>query len=271
MREPVASMHRIDAPEQPDAEIAALAARQHGVVSRAQLTALGLGRGAIASRIRRRLLHRLHPQVYAVGHRKLSQQGIWLAAVLAGGAGAALSHWSAANLQRLRGSGGPLSHVTIPSRRARRPEIAFHYAQLSSDEVTEQDGIPVTVPARTILDLAPSLTLPSLTRVLERADTIRPWPGPSIAQLIERYPRRSGAPRLRALMAEPLRMTRSELEARFVHLIDRWGLPRPQTNISVNGYEVDCVWPGHRLIVELDVYATHGSPRAFKRPRTREA
>ena len=190
-----------------------------------------------------------------------------MAAVLAAGPSAALSHWSAANLQRLRAGRGPLSHVTIPSRRSHRPGIRFHYADLPPDEVTENNGIPVTVHARTMLDLAPSLALPSLTRMLERADG---WIGPSIAEILERYPRRAGTPKLRTLIARPPAITRSELEARFLHLIDEWGLPRPQMNISVKGYEVDCVWPEHGLIVELDVYATHGSPQAFEIDRLRD-
>ena len=86
-----------------------------------------------------------------------------MAAVLASGAGAALSHWSAATLTKLRRGGGPLSHVTIPSRRSHRSGIRFHYAHLQPDEITVESGIPVTTPARTMLDLAPSLTIPSLT------------------------------------------------------------------------------------------------------------
>ena len=263
-------MHQIDAPEQPDAEIAALGARQHGVISRAQLTALGLGRGAIASRIRRQLLHRIHPQVYALGHRKLSRQGIWMAAVLAAGAGAALSHWSAGSVQRLRGGAGPRSHVTIPRRKRDTEAISFHYADLPPDEVTEHDGIPVTTPGRTILDLAPSLSIPSLTRMLERAESSKSWIGPSMPELLERYPRRAGTPKLRAVTAKPPAMTRSELEALFLDLIDKWDLPRPRMNFSISGYEVDCAWVKQRLIVELDVYATHGSRQAFERDRLRD-
>ena len=263
-------MHQIDASEQPDGRIAALAARQHGVVSRAQLTALGLGRGAIASRVRRRLLHRVHPQVYAVGHRKLSQHGVWMAAVLAAGPSGVLSHWSAGSLQRLRDGAGPRSHVTVPRRKRSTDATAFHYAELPGDEVTEHDGIPVTVPGRTMLDLAPSLKIPSLTRMLERADSGPGWTGPSLAEILERYAARAGAPKLRSLIGKPLAMTRSELEARFLHLIDEWNLPRPQMNISVEGYEVDAVWRTERVIVELDVYATHGSPQAFERDRRRD-
>src|SRR5215212_7352610 len=117
MSDPVANTHEIHASWQPDAEIAGLAARQHGVVSLAQLRALGLGRGAINHRITRRLLHRVHPQVYCVGHPLLSREGRWMASVLAGGVAAALSYWSGAGLWAIRDGGGPRSHVTVSRRR----------------------------------------------------------------------------------------------------------------------------------------------------------
>jgi very-short-patch-repair endonuclease len=220
--------------------------------------------------VARKRLHPVHRGVYSLTPGPLSPEPRWMAAVLAGGEGAALSHWSGGNLLKLRTGGGPLSHVTIPCRRAKRPTITFHYAELPDDEVTEHDGIPVTTPGRTILDLAPSLTIPSLTRMLERAGSGRAWIGPSIPELVERYPRRAGTPKLRTIAAKPLAMTRSEVEALFLHLIDEWALPRPQMNISINGYEVDCVWIEQRLIVELDVYATHGSRQAFETDRLRD-
>lgn len=257
-------------PRDLDAAVAALAARQHGVVARWQLLALGMHPRSIEHRLARGRLHRVHAGVYAVGHTVLGQRGVWMAAVLAAGERAVLSHWSAASLWGLRNGSGPRSHVTVPRKRRGADTIGCHYAELPDDEITEHEGLPATVPARTVLDLAPSLSVPSLTRMLERAEQIHAWPGPSIPTIVDRYPHRAGAPKLRALIAKPLGFTRSELEARFLHLIDEWGLPRPQTNISIDGHEVDCAWPSKRLIVELDVYATHGSPRAFERDRLRD-
>ena len=186
-----------------------------------------------------------------------------MAAVLAGGESAVLSHWSAATLWGLRQGVGPRSHVSVPRKRRSRPGIAFHYAELAADEVSEQKGIPVTTPSRTVLDLAPHTTLPSLTRALEQTERLRLDIGPSISELLERYPRRAGTPKLRAL-GEPLAMTRSELEVRFLNVVAGWGLPRPQANVGVEGYEVDCVWRQAKVIVELDTFGTHGSTLAFE-------
>ena len=94
--------------------------------------------------------------------------------------------------------------------------------------------------------------------------------GPSIPELLDRYPRRAGTPRLRRAIARPPAVTRSELEARFLCLVDDWGLPRPVTNFNILGFEVDCVWREHRVVVELDAFGTHGSTRAFERDRRRD-
>ena len=193
-----------------------------------------------------------------------------MAAVLASGDGAVLSHWSAASLWRLRSGLGPRTHVTIPRRRRGRPTIALHFALLPSDEVTERNGIPVTTPGRVLLDLAPFLSLAALHRMFEAAERLRPWHGPAMPDLFNRYRGRAGIPKLRAIMATPLAMTRSELEARFLYLIDEWDLPRPRTNVTVLGFEVDCVWPDRRVIVELDAFGTHGSSEAFERDRRRD-
>jgi hypothetical protein len=239
-------------------------------VSRAQLHALGLGRGAIEHRIRRRRLHIVASKVYAVGHPVLSREARWMAAVLAAGAGGVLSHWSAASLWGLRAGAGPRSHVTTPRKRCSTPAIAFHNGTLQGDEVTACIGIPVTSPGRVVLDMASHLAVPQLHRVLEAAERLRPWHGPSVPDLIARYPRRAGTSKLRSILRAPLAMTRSDLEACFLHLIDRWGLPRPRMNISILGFEVDCVWPEQRLIVELDGFGTHGSRSAFERDRRRD-
>lgn len=193
MPDAVAKTHDSHGFRQPDVAIAALAERQHGVVSIAQLRALGLGRGAIEHRIKRKRLHRVEPTVYAVGHPVLRIEAQWMTAVLAAGDAAALSHWSAACPWRLQSSVGPRTHVTIPRRR-RRPTIAFHFALLPDDEITMWNGIPVTTPGRVLLDLAPHVSLPTLHRMLEAAERLRPWPGPSIPELLDRYPRRAGTP-----------------------------------------------------------------------------
>ena len=193
-----------------------------------------------------------------------------MAAVLAAGEGAVLSYWSAASLYGLRAGAGPRSHVTAPRTRRDTPRIAFHYSLLPADEIGERDGIRVTSPGRVVLDLAPHVPISGLHRMLEAGEKLRPWRGPSIPELLERYPGRAGTPKLRAVTGAPIAMTRSELEASFLYLIDEWDLPRPQTNLTVLGFEVDCLWPEHRLIVELDAFETHGSNASFERDRKRD-
>src|SRR5688500_6691033 len=127
-----------------DEAIAELAERQHGKVSRKQLLTLGLGERAIEYRLAKGLLRPDHRGVYALGHRPQSRESRWTAAVLYGGEGALLSHWSAASHWRLRPGTGPRSHVTCPRRRRNLPTITFHYARVPEDEATVERGIPVT-------------------------------------------------------------------------------------------------------------------------------
>lgn len=180
--------------------IAALADAQHGVVSRTQLLSAGVSRRQIQRRLQARRLRALHRGVYAVGHRALKPEGVWMAAVLAAGEGAVLSHWSAASLWRLRSGRGPRSHVTSPRGRRSGSAITFHHTRLPRDEVTHEDGIPVTTRARTLLDLAPLLPGPTLARMIDAAGASE---GTTLATLLDRYPTRPGAPRLRALVGTP--------------------------------------------------------------------
>ncbi len=189
-----------------------------------------------------------------------------MAAVLHGGEGAVLSHRSAAALWRMRSGAGPRAHVTAPRKRRNSAKVTFHCADLPPDEITTEQGIPVTTPARTLLDLAPLLPSPVLARMVEAA----PSRGAHLAELLERYPRRAGVPRLRAVLAAAQPMTRSDLEAIALEAMERTGLPTPQVNVVVDGHEVDFVWREHGLIAELDTYVTHGSRAAFERDRERD-
>jgi len=250
-----------------DHAIAALADAQHGVVSRTQLLAAGVTARQIQRRIQARRLRVVHRGVYAVGHRALTAEGIWMAAVLAAGEGAVLSHWSAASLWRMRRGRGPRTHVTCPRERRNRPAISSHQALLPPDEVTIEQGIPVTTPARTQLDLAPLLPSPTLARMIDADGS---HDGTTLAALLERYPGRAGTAKLRAIIVKPQPMTRSNLEANVLAMIERARLPPPQVNATVAGWEVDFAWPERRVIAELDTYATHGSPLAFERDRARD-
>jgi predicted transcriptional regulator of viral defense system len=152
-----------------DVAIAALAAGQPGVVARAELVELGLGRRAIAHRVANGRLHVVHRGVYAVGHARLSRAGRWMAAVLAAGPGAALSHRSAAALWGIRDTSRSSIEVIAP-RQCRRPGIDAHRISLEADEVTTERGIRVTTVTRTLLDLAEQLTPQQLERAIHEAE-----------------------------------------------------------------------------------------------------
>lgn len=259
-----------------DQGIGRLADAQHGVVTRRQLLSLGLGAGALEHRLRTRRLVRLHRGVYAVGHRALAPRGHQLAAVLACGPGAVLSHKSAGALWELLVTAQLRIDVTVPgtSRAPRRGRIRLHRArELVEEDLAEVDGIPVTSPARTLLDLAGTLNRAQLLRAVEQSQRCGRLNLPAIERVIGRHPTRRGAGQLRALLRQyvgPVPV-RSELERRFLELATDSGLPTPQVNVKVAGLEVDVYWPQWRLVVELDGRAFHSDPRSFERDRVRDA
>ncbi len=260
---------------QGDAPIAALADRQHGVVASRQLVALGYGRRAIEHRIAAGRLHPIHRAVYAVGRRLLSREGHWMAAVLACGPGALISHRTAAALWDLRPTAQTKIDVTFSgSGRASRDNLRVHStARLHAEDIATVDRIPVTSISRTLLDLAAVLDADRLTRVIEQAVRLRLFDLRALDRAMTRTPRRRGVRLLRAVLAdyrEPA-PTRSELERRFLQLVREGALPTPRVNTQVAGLEVDFFWPEWRLVVELDGRGYHVSPRAFERDRVRDA
>jgi len=260
-----------------DAAIAELAERQHGVVSRAQLERLGVGRRGIEVRLRRSWLHRLHKGVYAVGHRRRSPETRWLAAVLACGPGAVLSHRSAAHLWGLRGASGSHIDITVPHKSRDRGPIHRHFSLLPPDEIAECDGIPVTSVPRTIFDMAAVSPPATVESLLREAEFRRLYDRLSLHDLLARHPRRPGSKAVRVALA---RLDQgdghiaSPLEERFLPFLDRHRLPRPQLNawLEAGGerYRVDCLWLPARQIVELDGWEGHGTRSAFRGDRTRD-
>lgn len=262
-------------PTSPDWAISVLAGRQHGMVARRQLQELGLGPDAIDHRVQGGRLHPSHRGVYAVGHPRPIGRARWMAAVLAGGPGAVLSHASAAALWGLRPTAKTRIDVTVPGRRGRgRPGIALHRVRgLAHEDRATRDGIPVTAVARTLLDLAEVAPAPQLERAVEEAQRLRLLDLAAIQGVCERSHGRHGLRALRAVLAdarEPLPV-RSELERRFARLCEEADLPPPALNVTVAGFEVDAYWPRGRLIVELDGFAYHRSRAAFERDRLRDA
>jgi len=258
-----------------DLGIAALAARQHGIVAHRQLLELGLGHQAIRYRAAIGRLHVIHGEVYAVGHPAVSPRGRLMAAVLACGPGALLSHQSAAWLWELAPPPGSDIDVTAPRALRGRPGIVVHRVRrLDPRNSALRDGIPATTVSRTLLDLAEVCHQSALRRACERAERLRLFDLRELEELCRRSRGRRGLRPLRELLAsltEAAPPTRSELERTFLGHCRAAGLPAPAVNVRVAGLEVDCLWLGQRLVVELDGYAFHGDRAAFERDRIRDA
>ena len=255
-----------------DVAIARLADAQHGVVTSAQLSELGVPRGAVEHRLRGGRLRAVHRGVYTiVGPRLFTQHGRWMAGVLACGPGAVLSHLAAASLWGVRR--GTRVEVTQPRGRKRRAGIRIHWADLPADERTVHHGIPVTTIARTLFDLSAVVQRHELRSAFRQAEQLHLTDPVGIKALMERYPRKPGAPILKAVFEEAragLKVVRSELEERFQAFLLEAGLAVPLTNVLIEGIEVDCAWPDHRVIVELDGRAFHQTSGAFEEDRARD-
>jgi Transcriptional regulator, AbiEi antitoxin len=249
-----------------------LAARQHGVVSSGQLRGLGLSTSAIGREAGTGRLYPLCRGVYAVGHGAISRHGACLAAVLACGDGAVLSHSSAAWLWGMTSAWAKVMHVTAAGPRPKRPNIVVHSsARLSKDDRGLIEGVPTTAVPRTLLDLA-ALRPRAIGGAVQRAERLGLLELIALDDLLCRCRGARGAARLRdALLAyrDPA-FTRSGLERHFLGLVMAAGLPRPATNLFVEGYELDTYWPAERFAVELDTFEYHGGRRAFESDRVRQ-
>jgi very-short-patch-repair endonuclease len=254
----------------PDAPIAHVAANQHGVVTVAQLYSAGLSPAGITRRLESGRLHRIHRGVYAVGHDRLSDEGRWMAAVLACGEGAVLSHLSAADLWGIRrrrrsGAGGRVGavHVTVAGTAGRRQRggIVLHRSStLNASDCTRHDGIPVTKPARTLADLRPLLSPAQFNAAVREAEFLGlpisdPFGGPDGGD--------GGS--------FEIDRARTELEQRLLGLCRRHRLPQPEVNTRLDRYEVDFLWRAQHLAVEVDGWDSHRTRSAFEEDRARDA
>jgi very-short-patch-repair endonuclease len=256
-----------------DTQIATLAGRQHGVVALTQLKAMGLSADAVKHRLRCRRLHRVHRGVYAVGHPALTREGRWLAAVLACGPPAVLSHRSAGALWGIRPSAAAAIDVTVPTRggRRRREGIVVHRTtRLGEEEVTASLGIPVTTLARTLLDLAAVLPRRGLEKAIDESERLGLFDLTPLRAAFQAHPGRHAVAAVLKNRAEPI-FTRSDLEERLLELCERHGVPQPKVNTHVGEFEVDFLWPEARLIVETDGRASHATHAAFESDRARDA
>jgi very-short-patch-repair endonuclease len=248
-------------PLPPDARVAWRAARQHGAISLDQLAAAGITRWGVQRRVAAGWLHREHIGVFAVGHPGLTPRGRWMAATLAGGDEAVLSHRSAAALWGI-GRDGDTPSITVPGTKRRGTDrLEVHAGRLRGDETVILDDIPVTSVGRTLLDLAEIVTVSELVRVIDNATNARRLGRNTMPSVINGAMGRRGVKTLRQalLITRPEDvLTRSELERRALRIV---GSPRPEVNVRLHGYEVDLLWRDARLVVELDGSAYHDPER----------
>lgn len=249
--------------------LAALATRQHGVVSLRQLADCGLNRFAIGRLHRAGRLHAIHPRVYAVGHRHLDLRGRLTAAILFAGDGSALSHTTAASHWSLIEVEPKLIHLSTEREVASVRGIRVHHPRRLL--VTDHSGLPVTTVARTLVDIAGMLPYSTVRKAVATA-SFRGLLDPAKARAELRRGRR-GSARLRRILEEQLpglSETMSPLEDRFLELCESAGLPLPLVNRVVEGLKVDAYWPAYGLVVELDGQDAHGNPIAVDTDRTRD-
>jgi hypothetical protein len=253
-----------------DGLIVELSERQHGVVARRQLLRAGIAHHLIDQRLLQGRLHAVHRGVYAIGNLILTLDGRRMAATLACGTGAVLSHRAAAALWDLLGYS--YLEVTVGSTR-RRSGIRVHTCAIPADEITFLRGIPLTGISRTLFDLASVLPPHQVERAANEAEVRGHADTVPLAELVARYPRRKGIRTIREILDRlqaGTTVTHSELEARFLALLRALDLPPPEVNSNLFGIERDFVWRDQRMVVELDGRTTHHTFAAFERDRARD-
>jgi hypothetical protein len=249
--------------------LAQLAARQSGVVSRAQLELTGVSDSAISRWVAGCRLHRVHPGVFAVGHASLSLEARLFAALLYGGDQALFSHTTAAWIWSLIDAEPRRIHLTVPGRRHSLPEVRVHRTREMEGDLCR--GRPVTSVPRTLLDIATQLTPRQLRRALAEADFRGLLEPAEVESVLGRG--RPGSRALRAALSHhlpSLARTLSVLEERFLELCESSDLPLPEVNAKIGRMRVDALWREHGVVVELDGAAAHGGWAAIKRDRERE-
>jgi very-short-patch-repair endonuclease/predicted transcriptional regulator of viral defense system len=260
-----------------DRRMAEMARQQHGVVTREQLLELGMGSHAVGDRVHRGLLQAVHRGVYVLGGSRPTVDARRMAAVLACGPSAVLSHRSAARLWDVFPyEPGRIEVSWSAAGRTKHDGILLRQARLFPDEVEELDGIPVTAIFRTIFDLAAVVSQREVERAFHETEVKQLTGRVSLPQLLRRHPGRRGAATVRSILAsrEPVGSSQNDFEELFVAFLDEHRLPRPRLNatISIRGrfLKPDCMWEDQRLLVELDGRAVHGTDKAFEGDRQRD-
>ena len=248
-----------------DTDLAALARRQHGMITYRQLRSLGLSHQMVKGWLRRGRIVRVHHGVFALGYVPKARESAWSAAVLECGEGALLSHFSAAALHGIRRTEPWLPHVSVPTSAGRaQPRIHVHRVRLAPTDRDERRGIPVTSVARTLADLSALLDPDDLHAMVREAMHLRVFDLDAVGEVLER--RRARALRL---LVEDLTFTGSRLEQEFLALCERSRLPLPRPQFRIAGFAADFAWPGRRVVVEIDGVQSHLTLAAFHSDRAK--
>jgi very-short-patch-repair endonuclease len=262
---------------QADRAIARIAAGQRALVTRAQLKELGIGRRAVDYAIARGRLHRMHQGIYSlVPFPALPPLAAELAAILACGETALLSHHSAAAVYGIRPFVEGSVDVTVIGKETgrRRPGIRVHRtAHLDPRDARRYQQLPITSPARALLDIAPEISGRSLEWALDQALVKRLTTRGQIKAVLAAYPHRPGTPRLQALLDpdRPTTITRSHPEEQLLDRLRKAGLPAPEVNARVGNYTADFLWRPEKVILEIDGYHYHHTRAAFERDHQRDS
>jgi very-short-patch-repair endonuclease len=273
-KRPIRICHILQVEGAGDRGLAELAAAQRGVVHRSQLAALGIGRGAVAHRLQIGSLHQILPSVFAVGHPALPALGLEVAALLYVGDDCVLSHATAASVWGLAQLQTGRVEATLAGRHVReRAGLRVHRVpELHSRDVRLRDGVPVTAPARTLIDMAGLVSDDAVADALAQGRVMRLISDRELNAAMARCLIRAGTARLRRVLRdehEPT-LTRSRFERRLISLTDRAQLPRPGVNVMLHGFLVDAVWRAAKLVLELDSYQFHAHRGAFEIDRKRD-
>jgi very-short-patch-repair endonuclease len=258
----------------PIALLIGLAANHSGLLTRKQLLDAGLTRNFIDGRVKCGLLRRAHAGVYQFG--PVSPSYTRERAALLACNGGVIGHQSAVALWQVlpaQRAPDPVDVVLCTQRhRGVRPGIRVHRCVPADDEITAFEGVPVTTLARTLLDIG-TMSARDVERAIGVGERLQSDLRDKLTVLLARYPKRRGTGTLRTLLADPSSgtFTRSQAEEELLELIRSAGLPMPEMNVMLHGFEVDWFWRDARLVVEVDGYAFHGSHRAFGRDRRRDS
>jgi very-short-patch-repair endonuclease/predicted transcriptional regulator of viral defense system len=259
-----------------DERIAAVASRQRGRIASRQLRAIAVSPSSATWLVSQGRLFPSLRCVFSVGHNAPVELGAETEALLSVREGAALSHWSAAALWGLWTPAPAETDVTVvrTSKASSNPGVRVHRSRiLQSKDVRIRRGLPVTSPARTLLDIAPTATDRQLELAFDRGIVERVLRPAEVAELLSRAGGHPGRRRLATILERETSgttMTRSDGEERMLALMRAARLPAPVVNAKVAGHEVDFYWPDHRFAVEVDGWRFHSGRRAFEDDRRKD-